>query len=160
MADKKIILLTGEIQTGKTTTLANWVKTRNDVAGILTPVINGRRRFYEISNNVDYAMEAENGEAGILQVGRFLFSEAGFKRAVDYLLSKLPQPQWQYLIVDEIGPLEIRLQKGFWPLLNMLFTNNYVATPVLVVRKSLYTEVSELFASHGYNVQVVDINYF
>jgi nucleoside-triphosphatase THEP1 len=105
-------------------------------------------------------MEAAADESGILEVGRFFFSETNFKRAVDYLLLALPEPQWKYLIIDEIGPLEIKQQKGFWPLLTTLLAGNYTLIPVLVVRKNLCIDVSELFTAHGCNVQVAGINFF
>lgn len=152
MVAKKIIILTGEIQTGKTTTLFNWVKTRNDSAGVLTPVKNGKRFFYSIPDAVFYDMEAAKNDSAILQVGRFTFSAAQFEKANDSILKWLSEPQWKYLIIDEIGPLELNHQKGLWTSLVKILQMNIDSTIILVVRKLFSEHIRMIFEEKGFDV--------
>lgn len=160
MAERQLIILSGAIQTGKTSALANWVKDRTDTAGILTPVEDGKRFFYELPGNNKYAMEATGNETALLEVGRFLFSEQNFERAIDYLKLVLQQPQWKYIIIDEVGPLELKQQKGFWPVLQLLVRDQIPAIPVIVVREKLLVDAVEFFAAAGYSINTVNTAYF
>ena len=152
MVAKKIIILTGEIQTGKTTTLFNWVKTRNDSAGVLTPVKNGKRFFYSIPDAVFYEMETAETDSAILQVGRFTFSAAQFEKVNDSILKWLSESQWKYLIIDEIGPLELNQQKGLWTSLVKILQMNIDSTIILVVRKLFSEHVRMIFEEKGFDV--------
>ncbi len=160
MAEQQLIILSGAIQTGKTTALTNWVKNRTDTAGILTPVESGKRYFLELPGNNKYAMEAADDEVLLLAVGRFLFSAAHFERAIDYLQHSLQQPQWKYIIIDEVGPLELKQQKGFWPVLQSLLKKEINAIPIIVVRDKLLAEAAAFFTGAGYNVTVTGTAYF
>jgi nucleoside-triphosphatase len=143
MAAKKIIILTGEKQTGKTTTLLNWIKERNDVAGILTPVKEGKRFFYSIPGLTYYPMEAENGEE-YLEVGRYRFSVKQFQKMNDYIFKWLQEPEWNYIVIDEIGPLELNNHKGLWPVFNQVINGFFNAIMIIVVRQSLSETVKNL----------------
>jgi nucleoside-triphosphatase len=157
MAAKKIIILTGEIQTGKTTTLFNWVKDRKDVAGVLTPVVEGKRFFYSIPGRDYYNMEAVENETEILKVGRFLFSAAQFEKTNDSILKWLNEPLWKYLIIDEIGPLELNQQKGLWSSMVNMRDLNHKPVIILVVRASLSGKVKEIFEERGFEVITTSI---
>ena len=159
MADKKVILLTGEIQTGKTTTLLNWVKKREDVAGILTPVKNGKRFFYSIPEDVLYQMEAE-GDEEVLKIGRFRFSAKQFEKTNKAILKWLDESQWKYLIIDEIGPLELKEQKGFWASFNKILDGVFEATVIIVVRQSLSETVRDILEEKGIEVLACSANEF
>lgn len=160
MAAKKIIILTGEIQTGKTTTLFNWVKDRKDIAGVLTPVVEGKRFFYSIPNAAYYNMEVAENETEVLQVGRFLFSATQFEKTNNSILKWLSEPHWKYLVIDEIGPLELVQQKGLWTSLSSICETNFDKTIILVVRKSLSGQVKGLFEKRGFNTLVTSIDEF
>ena len=58
MQKKEVYILTGTIHSGKSSTLAKWCNTRNDVFGILSPVENDKRFFQDISNGEKFPMEA------------------------------------------------------------------------------------------------------
>lgn len=159
MAAKKIIILTGEIQTGKTTTLFNWVNARKDVAGILTPVKDGKRFFYSIPDAVYYKMEAEDGE-DTLQIGRFIFSAAQFEKTNDSILKWLSETNWKYLVIDEIGPLELNQKKGLWRSLDYILNRDFEPAVVLVVRKSLSQQVKGLFDEKNFDIVVCSADEF
>ncbi|MEO6613802.1 MAG: nucleoside-triphosphatase [Chitinophagaceae bacterium] len=101
-----IFILTAPIQSGKTTSLARWLANRNDVYGILTPVVNGRRFFMNTHTKEQFPMEAAPGEPGTLSVGRFVFSKKNFEKAIKMARDDMYKKGW--FVLDEIGPLELR----------------------------------------------------
>ncbi|HEX6191216.1 MAG TPA: nucleoside-triphosphatase [Chitinophagaceae bacterium] len=101
----KVYLFTGPIQSGKTTALREWVNTKTDVHGILTPLINGKRVFHDIKTGEQFPMESMGGDEDVLTVGRFTFSRKSFDRASRIIREAINKPGW--LVVDEIGPLEL-----------------------------------------------------
>lgn len=159
MAHKKIILLTGPVQIGKTTLLYNRVAQRQDVAGVLTPIKDGKRFFFTPHNAAWLAMEADDAEEKLL-VGRFAFSKQNFENVSKQLLQWLQQPQWQYIIIDEIGPLELKQCLGFYKVLQQAAAANFTATLIIVVRESLLAVVQEFFTAPHFEVQVCSIQNF
>ena len=107
---QKVYILTAPINSGKTTSLLNWLERRNDVYGILTPVINGKRVFMNAHTKEQFLMEATEEENETLVVGRFTFSKANFQKAIQIIRNGISKNEW--LIIDEIGPLELSGQ-GF-----------------------------------------------
>ena len=78
---RTVFILTAPIQSGKTTSLTEWIRNKTNVAGILTPVINGKRVFQNIKTGEQFPMEAVPGESEVLTVGRFVFSRKNFNEA-------------------------------------------------------------------------------
>jgi nucleoside-triphosphatase THEP1 len=147
----KIIILTSGIKTGKTTLLQQFCKGNNDVAGILTPIINAKRVFYDIASDVFFYMEAQPNEEPLI-VGKYLFSKTAFVKAGMILLNADKNNGPKYLIIDEIGPLEIRLQEGFFNCLNKILGSPFNYTLILVVRKILVDEMIATFNLHNATV--------
>jgi nucleoside-triphosphatase THEP1 len=139
--EKRIYILTGPIQSGKTTSLVNWSAGRNDVAGILTPVINGKRVFMNANSDEQFQMEASEEESEVLKVGRFVFSGSGFRRAIQVIRDSLHTEGW--LVIDEIGPMELR-GEGFSGVLREVLEERNGKT-LLVVREGLVEKVKEVF---------------
>lgn len=160
MADKKVILLTGEIQSGKTTALLNWIKRGTETAGILTPVENGKRCFLSFPGIIRFEMEAAEDETDTLTVGRFRFSATNFERAINILKEQLQQPQWKYMLIDEIGPLELKSKSGFWPVITKILQGKHNSIPVLVVRKQCCDELTALFKQNDFAVATTGIEDF
>ncbi|MEO5948276.1 MAG: nucleoside-triphosphatase [Chitinophagaceae bacterium] len=127
---QKIYILTGAIQSGKTTSLLNWSATRNDVHGILTPVVNGKRVFMNAYTKEQFPMEATEEEKETLTVGRFTFSKTSFEKAILIIREAIPKGSW--LVIDEIGPLELNSQ-GFYTVL-MEALQTFEGKLLLVVR--------------------------
>ena len=138
---QKIYILTGPIQTGKTTSLLNWSANRNDVYGILTPVINGKRVFMNANTKEQFPMEATDGEKEIVSVGRFTFSRIGFEKAIQIIREAIPKNGW--LVIDEVGPLELR-NKGFSDIIKDLLSTSDQKV-ILIVREGLAQVVKEYF---------------
>lgn len=138
---QRIYILTGPIQSGKTTALYNWSANRNDVYGILTPVINGKRFFMNVHTKEQFPMEATDDEKETLSVGRYTFSKTAFEKATGILSDAISINEW--LIIDEIGPLELE-GKGFYTVLKEI--NSLTDTKlILVVREGLALKVKEYF---------------
>lgn len=141
-----IFILSGEINSGKTTRLAIWLENRSDVGGILTPKINSERVFQDAASGQTWPMEATENEEQLL-VGRYRFSAAGFQKALSVLESALNDPAIRFLVVDEIGPLELR-NEGFAAFLRTAL--NFIESHpeknlILVIRKSLVDQIKDHF---------------
>ncbi|MDT0632645.1 nucleoside-triphosphatase [Rubrivirga sp. S365] len=102
-----IVVLTGPIQTGKTTALRRVFANGAipGAAGVLQPVINGRRHVLSLASGETRPLEAEPGDE-VVRVGRFAFSAATFAWARARVDSADSAGSW--LVVDEVGPLELR----------------------------------------------------
>lgn len=105
----QISILTGPVKSGKTTRLANWIKQQDDCAGILAPVQGGLRYLYAIHSQQSKLLEIKNrviAENRIIRIGNFCFYREVFDWAqAELLIAFKRKPNW--LIIDEIGPLEI-----------------------------------------------------
>ncbi len=151
MMKNKVIILADEIQTGKTTFLAYFSKNNESVGGILTPVIDGKRMFYDIVDKVYFDMEARANEES-LSVGKYFFSAAAFARAQNILLNTIENRDLNYVIIDEIGPLEITQRGGFFEVMTVILNSAFTYTLILVVRKNLIDDFLSIF-----DIQYVDV---
>lgn len=135
-----VFILTAPIQSGKTTSLVNWSATRNDVRGILTPVVEGKRVFMNALTREQFPMET-TGQEETLTIGRFAFSKAAFDKAIQIIRDAINKEGW--LVIDEIGPLELRGQ-GFCDILKeaLLVRQEKI---LLVVREGLGQKVKGYF---------------
>lgn len=138
---RRIYILTGAIGAGKTTALMNWAKNRNDVRGILSPVVNGQRVFFDLATSEQFAMQANESETNVLKVGRFVFSKESFVKAEAVIRNAIHQPGW--LLIDEIGPMELR-GEGFYKILQEVLEKRNEPL-LLVVREEMATEVNDFF---------------
>jgi len=142
--ESTIYILTGATGSGKTTLLQKWAEGR-DVSGILTPVIDGKRFFMDLKTKELFPMEAGEGETNMLKVGRYAFSVAAFHRAKQ-ILSEASNGKSDWIVVDEIGPLELE-GKGFCDeVRSLLSSRNEQMQVVFVIRESLLDMAEEYFA--------------
>ena len=155
---KKLILLTGEKQTRKTTALFSWTKNRENVTGILTPVVNGKRFFYSIDDSVYYDMEAGPEEKNILSVGKFQFSATAFNRTEELITNWRDQPQWKWIVVDEIGPLEVVQKKGLYNSFMRLIQSPAKYNLLFVVRPTLVQQVLQIPDPFFWKIEVINID--
>ena len=138
---QQIYILTGPIHSGKTTSLINWPANRNDVYGILTPVVNEKRVFMNAHTKEQFPMQAAEHEKEVLTVGKYTFSKANFDTAIQVIRDAIQKNGW--LIIDEVGPLELR-NEGFNSILKEVLTNRTEKT-LVVVREGLTNEVENHF---------------
>lgn len=130
----QIFILSKPVNSGKTTLLKSWVDAQDNIGGILTPDVNNKRMLYDIAEKTYYTFQTHNNENSI-GVGRFLFENSAFDTAQDILLHGLYK-QYSWIIVDEVGPLEIREKLGLEPRLTQLihaYKNHHVEGNLLLV---------------------------
>lgn len=138
---KQIYILTAPIQTGKTTSLVNWSDKRNDVYGILTPAVDGKRMFMNAHTRQLFLMEANESETEVLTIGRFVFSKTNFDKAIQIIGEAIDKEGW--LVIDEIGPMELR-GEGFGDVLKEVLAKRQYKI-LLVVREGLPQQVKGYF---------------
>ncbi|MGB2683795.1 MAG: nucleoside-triphosphatase [Olleya sp.] len=141
-----IYILTGAIRSGKTTALLDWSKNKNDVDGLLCPDdINGKRYFLKLKSKSTFKLEAEAETEAIVAIGNFKFLQSAFNEANDYLILEASKTERQYLIIDEIGKLELK-NEGLHVSTKVLisqFKSNDNTHLILVVRDYLLDAVLE-----------------
>ena len=116
--ENNIFILTGLIQSGKTTALMEFIQ-KNKSAGFLTPDIDGKRKLYSIANDRFHEMQTEESDpAEKIAIGMFLFRKDAFDKGGIIMNEYRGDADW--FIVDEAGPLEIVKNTGFEPALSVL----------------------------------------
>ncbi|NQZ79042.1 MAG: hypothetical protein HRT61_23435 [Ekhidna sp.] len=145
--DCNIYIVTGEIQSGKSTELLKWISEKEkegmSVGGFLNVVIDGKKWFHDISTHDRWLMEEEDQKNNAIKIGRYAFSFAAFARAKKLLVCS--KNYFDYFIIDEIGKLELK-QKGLESSLSkFLVTQTCVKNLILVVRKQLVDEVIKAY---------------
>lgn len=152
---RKMYILTGDIHSGKTTTLMKWAAGRKDVYGILTPVTDGKRVFMNVETKELFDMEIPPGSGEeSLSVGRFVFSKTNFEKA-NAILQMAAKEKSGWLVIDEIGPLELN-GKGFSETLKNILRSDYNQNIILVVRKQLLEKMIEYFELNPAQIEIVN----
>jgi len=152
-----IYVLTGAIRTGKTTALFHWIDDRKDVDGLLCPDDeNGKRYFLKIKSKEKFKLEveAEVETGNSIAIGNFKFLKSAFKEANDYLISTASEAENRYLIIDELGKLELKkegLHRSAEALISR-FKNDKAQHLILVVREYLLHAVLKHYAIIEYSL--------
>jgi len=152
-----VYLFTGEIKSGKTTRLQEWAASNNNTDGILAPVIDGNRHIIRIKSGETKLLEytGEDKAIELTKIGKYNFLTSVFEWGRNEIYDAfLKKPEW--LIIDEIGPLELR-GEGLEPVVSKILNEKLKSesTIVLVVRKSLHEKVIE-----HYNLHIKGYKYF
>jgi nucleoside-triphosphatase THEP1 len=145
--ESRVTILSGPIASGKTTALHRYLSSRSPVAGILTPRQGTVRVFHDLAGAETFPMLASADDPEAVHVGKFRFSKKSFEKAGDIL--KHLQQYKGTVVIDEIGPLELR-GGGFDSALRTVLANP-PRELILVVRESLLSEVTE-----HYEIRVFD----
>lgn len=104
-----IAILTGPIQTGKTTALLSAFPP-GDARGIAQPAVDGKRRVLDLRTRESHLLEpdANTSRADRVHVGRFAFSSATLRWANACVAKSLDDVLgYGWIVVDEVGPLEL-----------------------------------------------------
>lgn len=135
------VVLSGPVGQGKTSWLQQHLPENSQ--GILTPVKEGKRIFQQLGTAQCWPMEARAQETEILLVGRYRFSRAAFDKAEECLQSVLRAPHSGWLVLDEVGPLELS-GRGFHAIAQQL-QQAYAGPQLWVVRDRCLQEVIEAY---------------
>lgn len=150
MEKNSIQILSGPINSGKTTQLLEWCNSKKNVYGILSPKINNKRFFMDVHSKTIFDMEAEVGEDSKIAVGKYIFSTKAFEHAEEILEQSLQQKSG-HIIIDEIGPLEFK-GSGFNNILIKILQNkNSSQHLILVVRGSLTIKLIEKYGIKNFD---------
>jgi len=123
--------------------LMKWATARPEVAGILVPVIDGKRHLYDLSKKSYDLFESDAGDEEFEEVGRFRFRKNIFEKAQNVLMEAvIENPRW--LIVDEVGKLELHRNSGLKPVISNIISRYKVgmnnSTLILCIRDYLLAE--------------------
>lgn len=145
-----VYLFSGKVGKGKTKALQKWIKTQKGIDGFLSPKIKGKRFFKNIKTKILIPLETENSN---LKVGRFHFDNESFK-LVEYELYKLWNSDISTLVIDEIGPLEIKKNKGFHNLILDILNSKKDSDKnlILVIRDYLLDAFIEKYPFSDYKI--------
>lgn len=103
-----IYILAGDIRTGKTSALEEWIGTWDNVKGILCPDgENDMRGLYDIETGQNHALQVPEKEENTIRVGRFHFLKDSFKLANYILIKTFEEQDFEFLVLDELGKLEL-----------------------------------------------------
>ncbi|HET59715.1 MAG TPA: hypothetical protein ENN32_05045 [Chloroflexi bacterium] len=142
-----LVVLYGPPETGKTSYLEQLVQYYHtlglEVRGLVSPAI-----LYENIKTGIRAKDISTGETRFLAAKRpvpltdtnklgYVFNEQTVAWGNEVLSSSVPT---EVLIIDEIGPLELKLNKGWTNALNCIRERSYQLA-IVVLRESLHDEV-------------------
>ncbi|MFK7832037.1 MAG: nucleoside-triphosphatase [Winogradskyella sp.] len=158
-----IYILKGEIRSGKTTALKTWVNTstalsgtnRTDVDGFLCPDgEDGKRYFLNVKSKAEFELEVEASNDPIVEIGKFKFLKSAFDKANSYLVSIPAEPFCRYIVLDEVGRLELKgegLHDATKVLIPKLMKDEHQHV-IVVVRDYLFEDVLGFYSISEYSV--------
>ena len=102
-------------------------------------------------------MEAAENEENILKVGRFTFSKPAFDWAAACLWTDWNLTDLNWIVLDEVGPLELR-GEGFCALLQAILQEPKTGKNLLIViRNELVSSTIEKFNLDKFPLRIVEI---
>ncbi|MBC7885485.1 MAG: hypothetical protein H7X99_08415 [Saprospiraceae bacterium] len=144
-----IFILTGPVQSGKTTMLMDFMTGKGHAGGFLCPDIGGKRFYLPLNERILIPFQVDENYSGVkVAVGKFTFSASVFDKARSMLDGYQPNSN-EWFILDEIGKLEVS-GLGLEPSLTK-FINNFKNQQadhtklIIVVRDYLLKEVVEKY---------------
>lgn len=140
-----IHVLSGPVHTGKTTRLMHWASSQKNIDGIFQPIIDGKRFIYHIASRSLKMLEVPSSIPleKVIKIGNYNFSKDIFEWS-QKLLTGCIAKNLDWLIIDEIGPLELD-GAGLEPAITKIFTgdNEFSGRILCVVRDSLLNKFLE-----------------
>ena len=157
MNHNQVFILSDAIRTGKTTALHKWVKNASNIVGFLSPDVDEKRMFQNIKTGDLMPMETEHQD---LVVGKYAFDSKSFCHVENTILEAWETATSNYIVLDEIGPLEINKSLGFHNLLIRLQAETPSDQPnlLLVVRNSCLDDFLKKY--NFKNVKVLTLSQF
>lgn len=156
----EVVLITGKINSGKTTSIINLVEQERERGNSPTGIIahgvfeNGIKTGFDVEDIASGQKMplARKGQAftDSFPVGRFTFSVDGFEFARRALLKFKPGGS---VFIDEAGPLELR-GEGYADCLHTLFKSD-ITKIYIVVRDDCVDEFKEKFLK-GENIEIIE----
>lgn len=143
-----IYIVTGAIESGKTSLVYDWSKDRDDVHGILTPNNHlGLRYLMDLSSYERFPMQADINEPATISVGRYHFYASTFNIGNQILETALDSVKNGFIVIDELGKLELK-DLGFYSSARSVIKatqNNPNLHSVLIIRSYLLEAIKDHF---------------
>jgi nucleoside-triphosphatase THEP1 len=133
-----------------------WIKHQHSVLGIICPRDKGKRELFSIHSNTFLEFEVDNEIKPVDKIGNYYFLKDSFIWAEKELLKALKiKPQW--IVIDEIGPLELQ-GKGFDKVIKKLLFNSELpeSNLLLVIRENITQDVISNYNLNMWNIEQVD----
>ncbi|MGK9475184.1 nucleoside-triphosphatase [Melioribacter sp. OK-6-Me] len=137
-----IKIISGPINSGKTTALFKWTTTQSNIDGILQPVIDGKRFLFHIKSKTLFSLETTESEDAV-NVGKYRFSLKAFNWANERLIEAVKQ-NFEAIVFDEIGRLELQ-DSGLASALKFALNSSASYQLILAVRENLLDAVIDKF---------------
>ena len=148
-----ITILSGPVQTGKSTQLKNLVKNTYSVGGFICTDLNGFRHLMNAHDKGIHIFEIENDASEpCINVGRFTFALSAFDIAAKWTKEQLNSESIRTIIIDEIGKLEMNDQ-GFHDLFVFVLNHIYNKHLIVVVRDFLLDDFIKKYALQDFEIK-------
>jgi nucleoside-triphosphatase THEP1 len=151
MNNPELVLITGDIETGKTSFCLELAKLAQDagiqLGGVISPAIFQRAKKTGIEVVDLKTWQRKNLATRVKQLSqsgttkRWIFDAEGVAWANQTLWDSVP---CDLLIVDELGPLEFKDREGFIAAFDILDSKKF-RSAILVVRPSLIDQANQLW---------------
>lgn len=106
-------------QSGKTAAIGNWLTKTQGAAGFLTPDILGRKKLYDIASGDYMDFEVDESCTDCTRIGEYQYDNKAIAYGRELLLNAIDNwPRW--LVIDDIGRLEIERGEGWEPALSQV----------------------------------------
>ena len=144
-----ITLITGDVNTGKSTKLQEKISSSDDYIGFVTPPVkfpDGEKGYRIEGINIPFNMTLSSPyplqlKPPLFFWKRWFFSGTVFKEITKYIIENQHLLNNKTLIIDEIGPLESE-KKGWYKLLQFAVKNKIKAD--IIVRKNFVDNFIEI----------------
>ncbi|MEA3500726.1 MAG: nucleoside-triphosphatase [Candidatus Marinimicrobia bacterium] len=154
-----INIITGDIRSGKTTKLISLFEQdkKGDGFACKKVIKNGKFIGYDIihlqsKKHTSFAYLKKYTSRNWnkkFQFSRFSFSEEGIKFA-EKIINSVIKNNVEPIFIDEIGPVEINLKKGFYKLIKVVLNSEREC--FLTVRNDMIDEFVEVFDVDEFNI--------
>lgn len=147
------VVLSDEVQAGKSSLLLKWVNSVDCCTGFITPRREGKMFLYSIGENSWLPYEMEPQSEGTIRVGRYHLNENTITKASLMIQNYSENPSGHF-IIDEVGRLEIHHHRGFEPAFSALMEKVFNPASVIqhsicvVVRKSLLDDFCQKYGGY------------
>jgi nucleoside-triphosphatase len=153
-----IYIFSRPIRSGKTTELLLWIKDHGHVTGIVAPDIDGKRKLLDLATGWGYHLELDEPTDNSITVGRFHFDNEVFGKIREALLKEMTSGE-DWLVVDEVGKLEIEQNAGLEPAVGAIIQHYKTSDKklLLVIRDTLlekaitHYELQDAIVVHNLN---------
>ncbi|MCE1189880.1 MAG: nucleoside-triphosphatase [Ignavibacteria bacterium] len=154
-----LYVISGGVNSGKTTALFRHFIPSLSADGVLQPEINGKRCLYLIGDKRLIELETEEESAApCLRTGNYIFHEDAFEAACNYLTSKIPLTV-RYFLIDGIGFLEMSdtgLHRAISKVIDSVAHSETGTKLIFTVRGGLLTDFSKKYLN-GYIIKPLNI---